>query len=207
MNLPETIPVRYTEEEAEYLSLRPVVKQTFRIAELVDMIVSVTGKDAARVTQILRSGSVVYHGYRYWWSGFEAADGELGVLLAAYPDAEPERRFDPAACTAMIFESGGAPPRHTIEIPRAIGERHGWLRFRSFWDDAMEHARANPPAYREYSYGRRADTFVSPLDAAGAARLAEAARKRLPRAMRAQASLLHSMTQIVWICSRAPAKK
>src|SRR5208283_1906278 len=72
MSLPETIPTRYTEEEAEYLSLRPVVRQTFRIAELVDMILSVTGKDAHRIAQILRSGSVVYHGYRYWWPAFEA---------------------------------------------------------------------------------------------------------------------------------------
>jgi hypothetical protein len=70
--LPETIPVRYTEEEAEYLSVRPVVRQTFRLQELVDMVLSVTGKDLARVRQILRSGTVVFHFYRYWWQGFEA---------------------------------------------------------------------------------------------------------------------------------------
>ena len=28
--LPETIAVKYTEEEAEYLSMRPLVRQTFR---------------------------------------------------------------------------------------------------------------------------------------------------------------------------------
>jgi hypothetical protein len=59
--LPETIPVKYTEEEAEYLSMRPLVRQTFRLAELVDMVVSVTGKDPGRIQQILRSGTVVYH--------------------------------------------------------------------------------------------------------------------------------------------------
>ena len=82
MALPENVAVRYTEDEAEYLSLRPVVRQTFRIAELVDMIVTVTGLDAVRVAQILRSGSVVYHGYRYWWTGFEAEAGDLGAVLA-----------------------------------------------------------------------------------------------------------------------------
>jgi hypothetical protein len=77
MTLPETIAVRYTEDEAEYVSLRPVVRQTFQIDELVDMILSVTGKDATRVAQILRAGSVAFHGYRYWWTGFEAPEAEL----------------------------------------------------------------------------------------------------------------------------------
>ena len=51
MPLPETIPVRYTEEEAGYVTVRPLVRQTFRLDELLDMILSVAGKDAA-----LRSG-------------------------------------------------------------------------------------------------------------------------------------------------------
>jgi len=59
--LPETIPVRYTEEEAGYVTVRPVVRQTFRLTELLDMILSVAGKDTARVRQLLHSGTVVYH--------------------------------------------------------------------------------------------------------------------------------------------------
>jgi hypothetical protein len=58
--LPETIPVKYTEEEAEYVSIRPVVRQSFRAAELVDMVLAVTGKDLPRIQQILRSGTVVF---------------------------------------------------------------------------------------------------------------------------------------------------
>lgn len=61
MPLPETIPVRYTEEEADNFSIRPVKRQTFRLRELVDMILRVTGKDQARVQQILKSGTLVYH--------------------------------------------------------------------------------------------------------------------------------------------------
>ena len=64
MPLPETIPVRYTEEEAGYVTVRPIVRQTFRLDELLDMILSVAGKDAARVRQLLHSGTVVYHFYR-----------------------------------------------------------------------------------------------------------------------------------------------
>ncbi len=70
MPLPEAIPIRYTEEEAGYVSFRPVVRQSFRPDQLLDMVLSVTGKDVARIKQILRSGTVVFHFYRYWWTGF-----------------------------------------------------------------------------------------------------------------------------------------
>ena len=82
MALPQEIPVRYTEEEAGYVSFRPVVRQTFRVHELLDMVLSVTGKQPERIRQILRSGTVVFHFYRYWWEGFEAGEAELQALLA-----------------------------------------------------------------------------------------------------------------------------
>src|SRR5438046_5188451 len=65
MPLPETSTIRFTEEDAGYVTVRPVVKQTFRLPELADMVVSVTGKNAVRVQQIFRAGTVVYNGYRY----------------------------------------------------------------------------------------------------------------------------------------------
>ena len=71
MPLPETIPVRYTDEEAGYVTVRPVVRQTFSLEELLDMILSVAGKDVTRVRQLLQSGTIVYHFYRYSWTGFE----------------------------------------------------------------------------------------------------------------------------------------
>jgi len=64
MPLPDTIAVRFTEEDAGYITVRPVVKQTFRLAELTDMVVSVTGKDATRVQQIFRAGTIDSNGYR-----------------------------------------------------------------------------------------------------------------------------------------------
>jgi hypothetical protein len=204
MSLPETIPARYTEEEAEYLSLRPVVRQTFRIAELVDMILSVTGKDAKRIAQLLRSGSVVYHGYRYWWTGFEVENGDLSTLLAAYPESDPRRTFDPAACTAAILESSGMPPRHAAEIPRATAARRRWLRFHSFWDDLAQIATTNnrPPIYREYSYARRADLYVTEVTAEIVARIVASAQKHLSRTARAQSSIPPEMARIVWVCPR-----
>ncbi len=115
MPLPETIPVRYTEEEADNFSIRPVKRQTFRLRELVDMILRVTGKDQARVQQILKSGTLVYHFFRYWWPGFEADAAELAALLAEFPGDDPRRAFRAEDCALIILEPATAG-RRAIEI-------------------------------------------------------------------------------------------
>jgi hypothetical protein len=201
MGLPENVAVRYTEDEAEYVSLRPVVRQTFRIGELVDMIVTVTGLDAPRVAQILHAGSVAYHGYRYWWTGFEASAADLAGLLAGYPAADPARAFDAAACMGVIFESSGSPPRHAIEISRAEGRRRRVLRLRSFWDAVMELA-ARRPAYADYSYARRADLFALELGRDDVARLVAAAQRLAPRQLRARLGLLPEMARAEFVLPR-----
>jgi hypothetical protein len=202
MALPENVAVRYTEDEAEYLSLRPVVRQTFRIAELVDMIVSVTGLDRDRVAQILRSGAVVYHGYRYWWSGFEATAGDLDAELAGYPVADPSRAFDSASCSAVIFESSGSPPRHSVEISRESGTRRRFLRLRSFWDSLMDLAKAARPAYVEYSYARQADIYALELGREDVARLAAEVHRRGSRVLRAQLRMLPEMARVEFVLPR-----
>jgi hypothetical protein len=83
--LPEIIAVHFAEEEAGYVTLRPIVRQSFRLSDLTDMVVTVTGKDSRRVEQIFRAGSVTYNGYRYGWQGFSAEPGEIAVLLAPFP--------------------------------------------------------------------------------------------------------------------------
>src|SRR5258708_36592092 len=107
VTLPESIPVRYTEEDAGYVTVRPIVKQTFRLDELLDMILSVTGKDAARIRQILHSGTVVYHFYRYSWTGFDTDEAELTAALRQFPDPDPSRAFDGGKCTLAVFETAG----------------------------------------------------------------------------------------------------
>jgi len=207
MTLPATIPVRYTEDEAEYVSLRPVVRQTFRIEELLDMIVSVAGKDAARIAQIMRSGAVAFHGYRYWWNGFEAPEAELAAKLANLPEAEPGRPFDFVACVAIVFESGEMPPRRTVELSRDAASHRRLIRRRSFWDDLKSVALAEPPAYREYSYARRADVYASAIAPEVAAKVASAARRDLPGSLSASAPYLAEARRILWICSRGSLKK
>jgi len=119
MPLPQQIPVRYTEEDAGYVSVRPVVKQVFRLHELADLVVSIAGKDPARVRQIFRSGTAVYHGYRYWWDGIAAEASEIAALLVPFPDDDPSRPFEPSKATAALFEIGGGTQCHVVEIFRA----------------------------------------------------------------------------------------
>src|SRR5580704_7021197 len=126
--LPETIRVKYTEEEAEYVSIRPLVQQEFRGAELVDMILSVTGKDVPRIQQILRSGTVVFHSYRYWWQGFEAESGAVAKILAKYPGAEPSRPFRANECSEVVLESSGAPAARSIRLHRDAASKKRLLR-------------------------------------------------------------------------------
>jgi hypothetical protein len=200
--LPETILVKYTEEEAAYVSMRPVVRQTFRATELVDMILSVTGKDLPRIQQVLRSGTVVYHSYRYWWQGFEADPAALGEILATYPNSDPSRPFRAGDCTEVIFESSGSPARHTLRLRRGEADRKRLLRLRSFWDCLMEEALRASPAYRDFSYTLRGDVYSLPLDAGQIARLARAANQYAPRSLRAQLAVLPAVSHVAFLCPR-----
>jgi hypothetical protein len=202
MTLPETIPVRFTEEEAEYLSVRPVRRQVFRIEQLVDMILCVTGKDQARIEQILRAGSVVFHFYRYWWQGFEADSVELSRLLSKFPGDNPSRKFRPEECSAVLIEAAGRLGRDPIELPRALAARRKLFRRRSFWDALLSVAERKPPAYQHYSYTHRADIFALPVDAAEKTILAAEAKRLARRELRAQLSTLTACQRVLFVCPR-----
>jgi hypothetical protein len=204
--LPETIAVKYTEEEAEYLSMRPVVRQTFRAAELVDMIVRVSGKDSERVQQILRSGTIVFHSFRYWWQGFEPDAAALREILAAYPDSDAARSFRSEDCTEIILESSGSPARHSLRVMREEASKRRVLRRRSFWDALIDFTKARAPRYREYSYALNGDTYTMALTAEQVARLARDASRYAPRGLRGDmtGSLRAgvAISQLVFICPR-----
>jgi len=200
---PAVISVRYTEEEADYLSLRPVVRQAFRFPELVDMILQVTGKDAARILRILRSGTVVFRFYRYWWEGLEVAPEELAEVLAGFPDADPGRPFRAEDCQAALFERGDQPARPAFELPRAAASRRRLFRRQSFWEALMELAIRGTPAYRDYSYARRADLYELALMPAQSRALAEAAVRLAPRPLGAQLRFLPSAARVLFLCPRS----
>jgi hypothetical protein len=202
VTLPETIPVRYTEEEAGYVTVRPIVRQTFRLDELLDMILSVTGKDSARIRQILHSGTVVYHFYRYLWTGFDADEGELSAALTRFPDADPARPFEPEQCTLAVFESAGAHPKHLLELDRTAGLKRRIFRGRSFWERLVEIADDEKPAYQSYSYSRRADLYRLDLIAQNILRIAQAAERLAPGKLRSALRVLPDASRILLVCPR-----
>lgn len=204
MPLPDVIPVRYSEEEAGYVTFRPVVKQSFRFSELLDMVVSVTGKDAARVRQIFHSGTVVFHFYRYWWQGFDAAEEELHAALAAFPDPDPSRPFRADSCASAIFESGGGstPVRLLLELDRKAAAHKRLLRRKSVWDAIMAAAAAGPLAYDTYSYARRADLYRLELSDAARDSLRATAEALAPRALRRELRLIAGATRVLFACPR-----
>jgi len=159
MPLPETIAVRFTEEDAGYVTVRPVVKQTFRLAELTDMVVSVTGKDVARVKQIFRAGTVVYNGYKYWWPGFDSETSELVPILASFPEDDPSRPFDPAAAINISLETGGGSQRTQVNVSRQEASAKRLFHKQSPWEILLKAARGSTPRYEKYSHSHRADIY------------------------------------------------
>jgi hypothetical protein len=202
MSLPAQIPVKYSEDDAQFISIRPLVRQTFRPAELIDMVVSVTGKDPHRVQQILRSGTIVFNSYRYWWDAIEAALPELATLLYVYPEPNPSRPFRQENCTEVILESAGTPPRHTLRLHRTNATRKRLFRTRSLWDVLLDLTCPQAPAYREYSYAHHADVYVLALAPAAITSLTQQATQYAPRALAAQIAVLPQITHAKFLCPR-----
>lgn len=208
MPLPETIPVRFTEEDAEYVNVRPVKRQTFRLRELVDMVLSVTGRDVARIQKIIHSGTIVYHFYRYTWQGFDADAAELSALLADFPSDFPpddsRRVLSPESCTIVLIESA-ATGRQPVEIQRATAERKSFFASRSFWDSLLAFAAANSSAvtYSSYSYARRADLFRLDLSPEQSAALFRDASRLAPRNLRPAIQAQGAPPRIVFVCPRS----
>lgn len=203
MPLPETIAVRFTEEDAGYVTVRPVVKQTFRLAELTDMVVSVTGKDVSRVKQIFRAGTVVYNGYRYWWSGFDSDVSELTIVLAEFPEDDPSRPFDPAAVTSLSLETGGGAQRSQIGISRQEALAKRLFRKQSPWEILLKAARESTPRYEKYSHSLRADIYHLHLPAETGGALLKEALDAAPRALRKKLAGLQPPSTLLFFAPRA----
>jgi len=202
MPLPAKIPVRYSDEDAGYLSMRPVVKQTFELRELVDMVMSVAGKDPARIQRIFQTGSVVYNGYRYAWEPLAAEISELESLLADFPEDDPSRPFHPDHAVAVILESGGGTQRNTVELSRKEASEKKLFAGVSPWDRLAQLAAAAPPRYEKYSHARRADLFRLTLPYDQGEQLLAALLDAAPRALRHRWSTLRPPAAITFVCPR-----
>ena len=202
MPLPETIAMRFTEEDAGYVTVRPVVKQTFRLAELTDMVVSVTGKNASRVQQIFRAGTVVYNGYRYWWDGFASKEDEVRGLLALFPDDDPARVFDPAEVTAVSLEIGGGTQRSLVGITRREASAKKLFQKRNPWEILLKAAQDSTPRYEKYSHAERADVYRVHLPFEMAASLLKQVLNASPRVLRKKLSALQPPAALLFFIPR-----
>jgi hypothetical protein len=202
MPLPDQIPVRYTEEDAGYVSMRPVVKQTFRLNELADMVVSVTGKDPARVQQIFRNGTVVYNGYRYSWDGIPTELAEIASLLHPFPDDDPSRPFHPEEAKSVLLEMGGGSQRNVVEILRNDASEKKLFGKNSPWDVLVQSARNSTARYEKYSHARKADLYRITLPFESGQSLLGAMLEVAPRGLRYRWTTLRPPAVVVFVCPR-----
>jgi len=202
MPLPSQIAVRYTEEDAGFVSVRPVVNQTFQLHELVDMVVSVVGKDPARVQQIFRTGTVIYNGYRYWWDALPADREEIVQLLIPFPDDDPGRPFDPEQATAVLLEIGGGAQRTIVEISRPDAAQKKLFAKHSPWDVLTNSASGKTPRYEKYAHSRRADLFRLSLPFDRAQELLAAMLASAPRKLKHRWSTLRPPAALTFVCPR-----
>jgi hypothetical protein len=166
--LPETIRVKLSSEDAGGVSLTPVVSRDMRLAELVELMLDVTGRDAPRLQSLLVRGSLVVGATRYRWAAVRATAEQMQELLAGLPDDEPQRPFAPERCTEVWWEGPGFRMRTSSQ---ALARRRFFHR-RSFWDVLAEAARISGARYAGFHHREQADRYVVDVgpDMAGALR-------------------------------------
>jgi hypothetical protein len=169
--LPQKIRVKLSSEAAGAISLTPVVSRELAIAELLEEVLAVTGKDEPRIREILRRGTLLSGASRFRWQGWEPDAESLLLALAGFPDPDPARPFSPAQCVRAVLRGG----RQAVELPREAASRHGLLRRTAFWDVLMRLLAAGPPHYSGYSYRDRADRYRRELAVAERGQLRSAA--------------------------------
>jgi hypothetical protein len=171
MALPPTVRVKLSSEAAESIAMTPVVVQELPIRELIGHMLAITGKDPARMKEILLRGTLVSGASRFRWAGWSADDDALSEILATFPDPDPARTFDSSRCARLVLRGGRQP----IEIPREAAARKGVFQRETFWDVLMRIVPAAPLAYAGYSYRDGADRFTRDLTVEESNRLRAAA--------------------------------
>ena len=167
MPLPESVRVKLSSEAADSISITPVVIREIPMRELIEHMLGITGKDTARLHELLLRGTLVSGASRFRWAGWDADREAIGSALATFPDPDPQRPFSPDRCVRAALRA----PGRRIEIPREVGQRKPLFRRASFWDTLMGVVLASETRYVDYSYRERADCYSAALSLAGLERL------------------------------------
>src|SRR5271166_4015723 len=130
-------------------------------------MLGITGKNQARVRELLLRGTLVSGASRFRWTGWETDPAEIEELLATFPGDDPTRQFAFERCVRAVLRGG----RQAIHIPREAVARKPLLRKASFWDVLMDLASSGEVRYLHYSYKDRADCFRFDMPLAAAEKL------------------------------------
>lgn len=153
--LPETIRVKLSSEQAGAISLTPVVSREMPLRELAALMLDLTGKDAARVCELLLRGTLVSGATRYRWASMNAGLEELGTLLVSFPDLDPSLHFEAERCVRVILSGSG----FRAEIPREALCKKRLLWRSSFWDVLMHVVAGTTLSYSGYLHSEGADQY------------------------------------------------
>ena len=170
--LPEHIPTKISSEAAGYVSMSPVARQNMPAAELIERILGLTGKDPARIREILSQGTLVSGPSRYRWQPLDAEEDELAALLTSFPDPLPDRPFEASRCNLIVARG----KRGDVSLSREAAEPRRRLKKESYWDVLIELFERAGPRYERYSYSERADVYSVELSFETAAELQSRAK-------------------------------
>jgi len=169
MPLPESVRVKLSSEAADSISITPGVVSALPMRALIEHMLGVTGKDSARLHELLLRGTLVSGASRFRWAGWDADREAIQRELSTFPDPDPRRPFSPERCVRADLRA----PGRRIEIPREAGQRKPLFRRASFWDTLMSVVASSETRYVDYSYRERADCYAAALSLAGLERLRE----------------------------------
>lgn len=159
MPLPETIAAKVSSEAAGYITMSRVMLQQMPVAELIERVLGVTGKNPRRIREILLRGTIVSGATRYRWEGIDATEQELDAVLGEFPDAEPDRPFDGSHCTRVVLRGA----RGSLEFTAEAASDKRLFKRTSFWDELLPALETLGVEYRQYSYTENSDVYETAL--------------------------------------------
>lgn len=188
--------IRVSSEDAGAISMSPVQQRETSLVELVTWIVSVTGKDAPRIEEILKRGSFVLGLSRMRWEA--ATDTRcLDEVLDSLPDDWPARPFDEEKLREIVVSAGA----RNVAIPGDVARARRWFRGKSFLGRWLSSGALPRPEYERYDYRERADRFRAAIPAEAMAEYREAV-ELLPSGALRGALRMHAPTSVTMLLPR-----